>query len=106
MIFAFGFPLLFICGAVFLVTGAFKGEKMSLHTMVDRIVTSSSYSDSGANVWYDESTGLETQQDYKNCILNRAQTIGLVADKKYGEKSITDLREIYNRINQAFKDVQ
>ena len=95
-------PFLYIGGAVIMILGHFEGTSSSIKTMSDYIVTSSSSTD-GSYFFYDPSSDLKTQQDFNECLLNRAQSIGLVLDKKYGEQSHEDLRSIFTLINNDLK---
>ncbi len=73
--------------------------------MKSNVVTSSSFDSKGKNIFVDDATGLETTQDFKQCLLNGAKTIGLVKPGDPTDPSNLALDDIFDRINSAFKQV-
>ena len=102
------FPLMFIGISIMtLKTSGYLGEDKELKSMEDYVVSSSSTEADGSYPFFlGLDTGVQTQQDFKSCLLSEARTIGLVVDKKYGDDSIADLRSIYESIDAAFKKTQ
>ena len=104
-VFAIAYPIMFLAAAIGISLSQLKGTEESLRSMQSNVVTSSTFSDGGKNIFVDDATGLETTQDFKQCLLNSANSIGLVKPGDPEDPSNLALDDIYDQINTAFKKV-
>ena len=64
-IFAIAYPILLLVAAIVMFASILKGTEESLHSMQSNVVTSSTFSSEGKNIFVDDASGLETTQDFK-----------------------------------------